>query len=341
MGATVAAVIRSRGDHRLLEAALHDVRGQTRRVGLVVLAVDHADDAAAAERLAEADPAVVVVRASGRAGLANAALAAVDTDHVVLHDDDGSWRPAFLEETVAFLDAHPDHVAVATRAEVVQDETAGGRDVLAGDESAVSLTSLLGGNYVPPSSLLFRRAAAEAVGRYDEELPTLEDWEFLIRLVAHGPVGFLADVPLAAWHPGSPADERVQRAAELLVRDRVLRRDLTGKEPGGGGLGILLALSDQLSAATERWGRAHQDHLDAVTTEQRIELRRVRGEVLLMRELLTELQEDIAVLGTQVEETMARSARALELVRDRGSRGAGDGLARRAIRRLTRRYPPV
>jgi hypothetical protein len=175
------------------------------------------------------------------------------------------------------------------------------------------------------------------VGRYDEELPALEDWEFLLRLVAHGPVGFLPELPLAAWHPGAPTDEAERRAGELAVRDRVLRRDLSGKEPGSGGLGLLLALGDQLSAIADRWGRAHQDHLDAVTTEQRIELRRVRGEMLLMRELVTELQEDIAVLGTQVEEAMARSGRTGDVPRA----GPRPGFARRAVRRLSRRKRSV
>jgi len=332
MAMTVAVVVRTAGDRELLARALRSIRAQTHPGTAVVLALDTAADASAVEALAAEDPRLVVVRGTGRGGLANAALAAVDTDLVVLHDDDGWWRQSFLEETLAFLESHPDHVAVACRAEVVHADGIT-RELLAAHEPAVSLTSLLVHNYVPPVSLLFRRTAAEDVGRYDQDLPALEDWEFLLRLVAHGPVGLLPGEPLAAWSAGPPADRDTQRAAELQVRDRVLRHDLTGKEPGTGGLGMLLALTDQLSAATDRWGRAHQDHLDAVTTEQRLELGRMRGEMLLMRELLTELQDDIAVLGSQVEESLTRTGRAGRGGAEAGGPVAAAGLARRLVQR--------
>ena len=341
MIATVAVVVRSGGESDRLDRALRSIRAQTSNDWVVVVAVGDGDDVTAAERLATDDDRVVVVRGEGRGGLANAALAVVDSELAVLHDDDGSWRPTFLAETVAFLNAHPDHVAVATRAELLHGDAASDGEVIAPREPVVSLTSLLMHNYVPPASLLFRRSAADAVGRYDEELPALEDWEFLLRLVGHGPVGFLADVPLAAWHAGPPPDEVTQRAAELLVRDRVLRRDLQGKEPGTGGLGILLALSDQLSGIAERWGGAHQDHLDVVTTEQRIEMGRMRGELSLMRELLTEVQEDIALLGTQVEAALSRPVGPLGGSRGNGAPPAGGGLARRGVRRLVRRLRSI
>jgi glycosyltransferase involved in cell wall biosynthesis len=34
----------------------------------------------------------------------NAGIAACDSDYIVIHDDDDSWCPDFLERTVAFLD---------------------------------------------------------------------------------------------------------------------------------------------------------------------------------------------------------------------------------------------
>jgi hypothetical protein len=339
-GAAVAVVIRSVGDPGRLEHALASVRGQDHRELVVVLALPDDLDAGSVRQLAEIAPDARVVRGAGRGALANAALAAVVADLVVLHDDDGSWDPTFLTRTVAFLAAHPDHVAVATRAEVVRAGAGpAGREVIASHEPVVSLTSLLAHNYVPPVSLLFRRSAAEAVGRYDAELPALEDWEFLLRLVAHGPVGFLPEVPLAAWHAGPPADGTEQRAAELLVRDRVLRRDLTGKEPGTSGMGLLLAMGDLFSAMADRWGHAHQDHLDVVATQTRLELSRMRGEMLLMRELLTELQEDVAVLGAQVEDAMATADGPLPAPGN-GPKRARAGFGRRVANRL-RRAPSI
>jgi hypothetical protein len=328
MSGTVLVVIRTGRDPRGVDRALASVRAQSHTDWSLVLAVPEGDD------VPEAGAGVPVVRATGRGGLANAALAAADGDLVVLHDDDSTWSPDFLARTTAFLADHPDHVAVAARAELVHHDELR-REVLAADEPLVSLTSLLRHNYVPPASLLFRRSAAEAVGRFDEELPALEDWEFLLRLVAHGPVGLLPGSPLAAWYAGPPTETAVQRAAELRVRDHVLRRDLTGKEPGPGGLGLLLALSDHVSGAADQWGRDHRGHLDAVTTEQRLELGRVRGEVLLMRELLSALQDDVAALGAQVEEALRPDARPAGRSR-RTAPEPPPSLARRAVRRLSR-----
>ena len=338
MSARVAVVVRSGGAARPLERAVASVRGQTYAGWSLVVAVPEGSDAAAAERLAGLDDRISVVRGEGRGALANAALAAAPSDLAVLHDDDGVWDPTFLEATVAHLAARPDDVAVATRAEVVVDPLDPAhpglelRRAIAEDEPSVSLVSLIAHNFVPPASLLIRREVLDGLGGYDEALPALEDWELLLRLVATGPVGFLGDKPLAAWHLTADAAEHADafEDIELALRDRYLRQDLVGDNQGHRGLGGQLALAHQL----RRLGRAHQDHLDVVTTELRIELGRVRGEVLMMRETLTELQEDFVVLSDHVQDAMARTVGLLDgLGRDVRPRR---GLARRALGRASR-----
>ena len=155
---------------------------------------------------------------------------------------------------------------------------------LAGQEPLVSLVSLIAHNFVPPASLVFRRSAHDG-GPLRRGASRPRGLGVPAPAGRAGPVGFL---PTSGWPRGTSRGDRAQRAraAELLVRDQLLRRDLRQGRRRTEGLGVLLALGDQLSVAG--WGRAHQDHLDAVTTAQRIELGRVRGEMLLMRELLTD-----------------------------------------------------
>ena len=200
----------------------------------------------------------------------------------------------------------------------------------------MSLSSLLWHNYVPPASLVFRRTVHDEVGGYDESLAALEDWEFLLRVLVRGPVGFLGDQTLAAWHLTAQPVEvaELSSAAELLVRDRFLRRDLGADPQGPTGLGLPLFLTHHLSVAADRWGRAHQDHLDVVTTELRLELARLRGEMLLVREMFTEFQEDIALLGVQVEEAM-KTTRAVDALR--AGRPPRERFAVRAARSARRR----
>lgn len=350
MVASVAVVVRSRGHARLLGRAVESVRAQTLTSWTLVLAVRDGDDATAAERLAKEDDRIVVVRGGPRGALANAALAAVPSELAVLHDDDGSWAPEFLERTVGHLDEHPEELAVATRCEVVVDAPDPAhpqleiRRVLALDEPSVSLVSLIAHNFVPPVSLVFRRSAHTSVGGYDEALQALEDWEFLLRLVASGPVGFLAERPLAAWHRTAQDEARADahEAVELAIRDRYLRHDLSGSSPGVPGLGGQLALAHRV----QRLGRAHQDHLDAVTTELRLELGRMRGEMLMMREAVTELQEDFVVLSDHVQDAMARTVLLLDELRTAAPGARGPSLPVRVLRRSAarvrrgRRQPP-
>jgi glycosyl transferase family 2 len=348
MGSTVAVVVRLQGDRHCLERALASVRAQTYDDWtLVVAAPDGERFDALVAPLADL-PRVQVVRARGRGALANAALGKVEADFAVLHDDDGSWAPEFLERTVAFLEEHPGHVAVATRAEVVHEGVGpegpieSRRELLEHEGDTVTLTSLLVSNHIPPSALVYRRDLHARIGGYDETLPDCEDWDFLLRLLVAGRIAMLPDAVLAAWHvPVTPggATGAAAGVSEALVRDLALRRGLAE----GQGLGLPLFIAHELRATADRYGRAHRDHLDVVTTELRLELGRMRGELLLQRELLDEAREDMAVLGHQLEQRLlhdqvAANRREAPVPGRAPARTAG---ARRAVRGLARRLALV
>lgn len=333
MSPTVAVVVRASGrDDDHLERAAADVRAQTWTDWTLVVAVPESEDGTAAERLAKDDDRVTVARGGGRGALANAALVATSAELAVLHDD-GSWHPDFLTRTVGHLGAHPEDLAVATRSEVAAAATGADpagprvRRPVAPHEPAVSLVSLVSHNFVPPVSLLFRRSAWERVGGYDETLPALEDWDFLLRLLVEGTVGFLDQEALAVWNVAAPDRETTTHdAVEAQLRDRYLRRGLAG-DPAAPALGAQLALAHQLRGLAQH----QQEHLDAVTTELRLELGRVRGELLLTREVLAELQEDFVLLSEQVLD-------AVEARPDEPARVPGPAVraARRAARVLRR-----
>jgi glycosyltransferase involved in cell wall biosynthesis len=54
----------------------------------------------------------------------NAGSAVCDSDYVVIHDDDDSWLPDFLDRTVAFLDSEKGarYGGVATHSVYVSEE---------------------------------------------------------------------------------------------------------------------------------------------------------------------------------------------------------------------------
>jgi hypothetical protein len=59
----------------------------------------------------------------------NAGIAACDSDYIVIHDDDDSWCPDFLEKTVAFLDGPKGarYGGVTTHSTYVSEEIRGDR----------------------------------------------------------------------------------------------------------------------------------------------------------------------------------------------------------------------
>ncbi len=361
MSATVTVVLRTSDRPLLLHRALASVRAQTHDGWQLVVVVDSGDPAAVTGALAAAglagDERVTVLTDGsdrGPAGAGNAGLAVAEADLVVLHDDDDTWAPGFLAAAIAHLEANPDQVAVAVRTDAVT-ETLGergiketGREPLAPDLDRISLLSVARGHVVPAISLVVRRDVQREVGDLDTRLPVLEDWDFLLRLVAHGPVGYLADEPLAAWHvrpdaTGSDANSVVARPAlhrEVAdqLPERYLRGDLTSGAGGVRGLGLPMVLGRQLGdhhdrvtavlaehaeQAAERAGhhREHLDllsnsqreHVDVMGTELQLEVGRLRGELMVMRELVSDLTEQLETTQEDVESALERSTRTIEV----------------------------
>lgn len=377
MSTKVVVVVRTKDRPLLLRRALASVAAQT-WTDLVAVVVDDGgepgpvDEAAAASGLGERVTVVHHERSKGRSEAVNAGLDAVEAELFAIHDDDDTWDPEFLSETVAWLDAHPDAVAVATRTAVVREEIRGGevveldREVLAEDVDEVTLIGTAWQNYVPPIAMLVRTSVLEQVGRFDPSLPVLEDWDFNLRLLAAGPMGFLPARPLAFWRhrPGAAGSEGNSVIAESgdhtaydgRIRERYLRADLAGE---GTGLGNLLAVSQVLrdmqrdsdrrwathSDVVDRWNNSHQEHLATVATTLGLEVGRLRGELLALEEQVTAIAEGIRGAHKELRRQIRADNRPVRQGLRRMSRRVDDlwqtdkGVAR-LVRRRGRQDPP-
>lgn len=244
MPARVGVVIRTADRPEFLARALADVAAQTfgdRRIIVVNDGSDRAAVEAVVSASAVADTVTVLDSRApgGRCAAANTGVEALDTEFVVVHDDDDLWAPEFLERTVAFLDEHPDDSGVGVATAIVYEEKRAGRWVETGrvpfwaDLTALRFIDLLEVNRAVPISLLYRRALHERVGPYDESLEAVEDWEFYLRVLAIGTLGFIGGAPLAFWtqRPGASgaegnsmfALEHLHDRDDMIVRDRELR----------------------------------------------------------------------------------------------------------------------
>ena len=251
----VTVVTRTRNRPMLLTRALQSVGAQSFQDLELVIVNDTGSTepvesalASAPQWLRERTRVVTNETSHGREAALEDGLAVSSCEFFAIHDDDDSWEPGFLAACVAHLDEHPEHGAVATRCDVVDemvtDEglTERGRWVMTQDKESWTLIDTMVANYVPPISQLIRREVADRIGHWDGTLLTQADWDFNLRLLATSPVGFISDEPLAHWHHRDSTDGTLgnsvvvdaahHRTDNLAIRDRYARLSLncTGSE---------------------------------------------------------------------------------------------------------------
>lgn len=167
----------------------------------------------------------------------NAGFALAVEEFVVIHDDDDSWHPRFLEVTTEILTepAKARFVGVTTGYQIVQetikDEIVYQEGVTNSPKSSslVDISRLLVENSVPPISFLFRRSALEKIGTYNESIPVLGDLDLMIRMMLLGDIENVPDM-LARYHrrvdgSGNSYGDPVIGKKALVTRQGILYRN--------------------------------------------------------------------------------------------------------------------
>lgn len=181
----------------------------------------------------------------------NESIDRVDSEYIAIHDDDDTWHREFLQHTVNCLDKNKDIGGVVVRTdkiiEVVKNNSIKiiKTERLLPDLQAISLYKQFIDNQLMTNAFVFRRASYEAVGKYDETLPVVADWEFGIRFLQEYEVDFLdPGYALANYHhrenrKDNSFSKHSHRKYVTIVANRYLRKDL--KE---GALGVGYIISD-------------------------------------------------------------------------------------------------
>lgn len=259
---SIAVITRTKNRHSLLARALDSIVGQKHQ-DLVWIVVDDGVPSAEVDAIIERARGllreVVLRRTSGDAGMENASnigIASAQTDLVTFLDDDDTWEPSFLSETIAFLAVNPQFAGVCTQTSQVL-ETAEDlpqtiqKFTMNADLMAISLADFMLFNHFTTNSLVYRRSVHASLGGYREDMPVMGDWDFGIRLVAVHDVGVIPK-PLANYHrradvkdPNDPrantvvAAQDVHAIVDAKFRNEWLRRDL---DTGRFGIGAMLSL---------------------------------------------------------------------------------------------------
>ncbi|MBE3640539.1 glycosyltransferase family 2 protein [Mangrovicoccus algicola] len=212
---SVAIVTRTKDRPVLFERAMRSVAAQTWRNFHWVI-VNDGGSRESVEEIIDRAPIdrrrITLVSNDASVGMeaaSNLGVRAVDTEFVVIHDDDDSWDPRFLERCVGFLESAPAQSAgfqgVLTRAWRVSEEIRDGRVTEHGRSpfnpwvNDVTLFQMAIGNFFAPISFVYRRSMFDAIGGYSEKLPVLGDWRFNIEFLARANIGFI-DEYLSYYH---------------------------------------------------------------------------------------------------------------------------------------------
>lgn len=131
----------------------------------------------------------------------------IDSKFFAIHDDDDTWDERFLEMTVKHLEANTESAAVVVRTDKLIEKIENGviqqvkQSEWMPDLKVVNLYRQCIDNQLTPISTLFRRNSYEEVGKFDETLPVIGDWEFGVRLLLKYDVDFIdPGHPMAFYH---------------------------------------------------------------------------------------------------------------------------------------------
>lgn len=158
-------------------------------------------------RLAASDPRIRVVKNRINSGLAvslNKCIAHSHGTYIARMDDDDICMPDRLKKQVAFLEEHPDISWVGSNAGLMDDTGRWGERKMPEAPEAKDFLKFC--PYIHPS-VMFRRSVFEDYGGY-KKLRRGEDYEFFMRLQAHGLRGYNIQEELFMYREDAHASRR-------------------------------------------------------------------------------------------------------------------------------------
>lgn len=283
----VAIITRTKDRALLLRRAIESVLGQTFQDWVMVI-VNDGGISAPVDELVEAykdrfkgRTCVIHNETSlGMEAASNIGLKGSESRYVVIHDDDDSWHPTFLERCTGFLDTNPYPRVAGVITHTVRILERIERDRVVFEEKepfntwckSITIYRMAAGNIFPPISFVYERRALEQIGYYREDLPVLGDWEFNLRFMKRYDI-FLIPEELAFYHHRLAATSGVFSNSviggdskhlfyDTLLRNELLREDLENNRIGVGYLTNISksfdSLHGQLSLITDVMDRVRR-----------------------------------------------------------------------------------
>lgn len=224
---SVSVVIPAYNAGGTLAAALLSVLGQTTPPMEIIVVDDGSTDDTAAVLKQFGDQVKAIHQKNGGLAASRAAgIALASGDFIVLFDADDICEPERLAVQLDFMNLHPEVLLVGTDFSAF-DEQGVMTSSLAqsyygafsrypqglqgifptqeyfkspGDDTPPGIKAFRGkvyeklvlGNFIHPPTVMFRRSALDLVGNFDTAAGSMCDWDWIMQVSKHGPIGFIA-----------------------------------------------------------------------------------------------------------------------------------------------------
>jgi glycosyltransferase involved in cell wall biosynthesis len=175
---------------------------------------------------------LVVPDGSGMVAALNSGLAACQSEYIARIDADDVALPGRLAAQVAYLDSHPDCIAVGTGYQTIDEEG----NVLAEQPMTMRdpVRALRWYNPLAHPSMMIRRSALVAAGGYNPAARHLEDYDLWLRLAATGTLGVIREPLLQYRQHGGQVTKRfgyTPEARSTLRASRIALAQAEGTSP--------------------------------------------------------------------------------------------------------------
>ncbi len=209
---TVAIITRTKDRPLLLKRAAESVSSQ-RFVNYTWVIVNDGGDPEPVRKIlrnCKIDPSKIIflsnITSMGMESASNLGIKNSKSDYIVIHDDDDSWHPDFLIETVGFLSqSENEYKGVICGTDYISEEIVDNQVLIHKKipyndwVETVQISEMLVGNFFAPISFLYSREVFDDIHGYDEKLPVLGDWDFNIRFLMKADIGVIKNT-LANYH---------------------------------------------------------------------------------------------------------------------------------------------
>lgn len=185
----VSVLIRTTGRESFLSTALKTVSNQT-YPNIEVIVVE--DGKGKLQSLIDKiDYPYIKYKALGkkmeRCVAGNEAMKMATGDYFIFLDDDDLFFADHIEQLVAKLISHNAEIAFSFAFEIPTEYSSDGNHVVREEEyftrydKPYSFLKLLNDNYIPNNTVMFHRSLFEDHGGFDEDIPSIEDWNLWVR----------------------------------------------------------------------------------------------------------------------------------------------------------------